>query len=186
MSILSSETKEYNGEGSLPPFFVLSMKNLTSTPPQAIIKENNSIDMVQILQGGLYMGTRTTNVPSSDSQFVIADVLSYLIKRSGASLYTISEKTGIKYKTLCSIKSRASSNVSLRSLKALADFFGEDVTIFLGLDDYEKPIRLSAKEKAFMETYRNLNDEGQARVNQLTEDYVGMSKYRRTGRQDAL
>lgn len=132
------------------------------------------------------MGTAAQGTPSSDSKYVIADVLSYLIERSGKSLYTIAEKTGIKYKTLCSIKQRASSNVSLRSLKALADFFGEDVTIFLGLDNYEKPIRLSDKEKAFMETYRKLNDEGQARVNQLTEDYVGMSKYRRAGRQDAL
>lgn len=127
------------------------------------------------------MDKTATSTLSSDGKYVIADVLSYLIERSGKSLYEISDGTGIKYKTLCSIKQRASSNVSLRSLKALADFFGEDVTIFLGLDGYEKPLRLSDKEKSFMETYQKLNDEGQAKVNELAEDYVGMKKYRRNG-----
>lgn len=118
----------------------------------------------------------------ADSKYVIADVLSYLIERSGKSLQEISEKTGIKYKTLYSIKSRASTSVNLRYLKVLADFFGEDVTIFLGLEGYERPLKLSAEEKGFMETYRKLNKDGQARVDQLAEDYVAMRKYRRDER----
>lgn len=128
------------------------------------------------------MGSTATNTPVTDKKFVISEVLTHLIKRSGASLYAISEKTGIKYKTLCTIKNRASTNVNLWSLKALADYFDEDITIFLGLDDYEKPIRLSDKEKSFMLNYRQLNDIGQARLDQMADDYIGMKKYRRDGR----
>lgn len=127
------------------------------------------------------MSTETPNMPTSDSKFVIADVLSFLITRSGESLRTISEQTGINYKTLHSIKQRASSGVNLKTLKSLADFFNEDITIFLGLDNYEKPLHLSDREKALVETYRKLNDEAQGRVDQMARDYVDMKKYRREG-----
>lgn len=109
----------------------------------------------------------------------ISSVMDFLVKRSGKNLRQVSRETGIPYQTLYNIRSRASSRTSLRMLKIIADYFGEDLSIFLGLEGYERPFLLTGKEKKFLSTYRALSDAAQQRIDGAVEDALANPKNRR-------
>ena len=63
----------------------------------------------------------------------IRDVLEHLIERSGKNLNEIANGCGLPYQTLYNIRTRNSQRTSLPTLKILADYFDEDLTIILWL-----------------------------------------------------
>lgn len=111
----------------------------------------------------------------------ISSVMDYLVKRSGKNLRQVADETGIPYQTLYNIRSRASSRTSLRTLKIIADYFGEDISIFLGLRDYEQPFQITWKEREFLEGYRRLSDAAQRRIEEAVEDALANEKNLRQG-----
>lgn len=120
------------------------------------------------------------------SESTISAVLEQLIKRNGKNLKEIAAETEIPYHTLYNICSRESSRTSLRTLKTLADYFGEDLSIFLGFEGYKRPVRLSSKEERLLKQYRGLSDAAQDRVDGTIEDAMANPKNRRKGHQDAV
>ena len=112
------------------------------------------------------------------SESTISTVLEQLAKRKGKNLKEISAETDIPYHTLYNIRSRDSSRTSLRTLKILADYFEEDLSIFLGFEGY--------KQERMLKQYRSLSDAAQDRVDGTIEDAMANPKNRRKGHQDAL
>lgn len=106
----------------------------------------------------------------------ISSVMDFLVKRSGKNLRQVADETGIPYQTLYNIRSRASSRTSLRVLKALADYFGEDISIFLGLEGYERPFQITGRERALLEGYRRLGDAARLRIEGAVEDALSNEK----------
>ena len=120
------------------------------------------------------------------SESTISAVLEQLVKREGKNLKEIAAETDIPYNTLYNIRSRDSSRTSLRTLKILADYFEEDLSIFLGFEGYKRPARLTPKEERMLKQYRSLSDAAQDRVDGTIEDAMANPKNRRKGHQDAL
>lgn len=108
-------------------------------------------------------------------------VLQHLIKNSGKTVVEISEECGIPSGTLYNMLKRNGTKADLQALKTLADYFGEDISIFLGLYQYERPIKLSPREKKLLENYRKLTDAAQTRIDGSMEDAVGNPKNLRKG-----
>lgn len=106
----------------------------------------------------------------------ISSVMDYLVKRSGKNLRQVADETGIPYQTLYNIRSRASSRTSLRTLKTIADYFGEDISIFLGLGDYEQPFQVTRRERDLLEGYRRLRADAQQRIEGAVEDALANPK----------
>ena len=109
----------------------------------------------------------------------IRDVLEHLIERSGKNLNEIANGCGLPYQTLYNIRTRNSQRTSLPTLKILADYFDEDLTIFLGLDGYRKPLQLSGRERELLENYRRLSDAAQTRADETIGDMAANPKNRR-------
>lgn len=106
----------------------------------------------------------------------ISSVMDYLVRRSGKNLRQVADETGIPYQTLYNIRSRASSRTSLRTLKTIADYFGEDISIFLGLRDYEQPFQITWREREFLNGFRRLSDAAQRRIEEAVEDALANEK----------
>lgn len=112
-------------------------------------------------------------------QSEISQVLDALVQRSGKNLHEIAGECGLPYQTLYNIRIRNSQRTSLPTLKILADYFHEDLSIFLGLEGYRKPLQLSAKERELLENYRALSDAARTRADELIGDMAANPKNRR-------
>lgn len=120
------------------------------------------------------MGKQTEREPSE-----ISLVLDHLIQRSGKNLREIANEIGVPYQTLYNIRTRNSQRTDLKTLKSLADYFHEDLSIFLGLEGYRRPLQLSAKERELLENYRALSDAARTRADELIGDMAANPKNRR-------
>ena len=129
-------------------------------------------------------GESPVSQAAQQSESTISAVLEQLVKREGKNLKEIAAETDIPYNTLYNIRSRDSSRTSLRTLKTLADYFGEDLSVFLGLEGYKRPVRLSPKEERMLKQYRELSDAAQDRVDGAIEDAMANPKNRRRDRQN--
>ena len=67
---------------------------------------------------------------SRDNQESVSTVLEYLIRRSGEKISDLAPKIGVSANTLYSLSRRCSTKADLRTLKLIADYFGEDLSIF--------------------------------------------------------
>ena len=78
----------------------------------------------------------------------VSGVLRDLIAQTGKSIRQVAEESGVNRNTLYSIvvKGKETNLVDLKTLDTLARYFGYDITVFLGLDQYEERIMLSADE----------------------------------------
>lgn len=102
----------------------------------------------------------------------IREVFEELIQRSGKNLNEIAAACQIPYQTLYNIRTRNTQRTDLHTLKSLADYFDEDISIFLGLKEYHRPLCLSAREIALLENYRMLSDAAQDRVDASLTDML--------------
>lgn len=89
----------------------------------------------------------------------VSGVLRSLIKASGKTTKTVALESGVNQNTLYTIvgKGKETNLVDFRTLDTLARYFGYDITVFLGLDQYEERIRLSADESTLLSNYRQLS-----------------------------
>ena len=91
----------------------------------------------------------------------VAKTLKYLMDKRHLSVAELSVQTGIPKSTLYSMVKKQTNQADLSILKTLADFFGEDVSIFCGLDHYKPPIKLANDEQILLTIFRTLNKTGQ-------------------------
>lgn len=108
----------------------------------------------------------------------VSDTLRYLIERSCKTVQQIAEETGISVGTLYSINSRTSSRADVRILKALADYFGEDISIFCGLDEYNPPKKLTDRERTLLNRYNSLTDVAKDKIDGYIIDVAENPKNR--------
>ena len=110
------------------------------------------------------------NVVKEDS--CVSDAFRFLLKDRGVTVKKVADDTGISENTLYGIKGRNYNRANMHLLKKLADYFGEDISIFCGLDEYEKPQKLQSQEQKFLESFRSLNKKGQERVESFMSDIM--------------
>lgn len=96
-------------------------------------------------------------------------VLRELIRESGRTTKAIALDLGISPNTLYAITSKETDLVNLKTLNALAKYFGYDVSVFLGLDQYEPKLKLSPAEKALLSNYRALRPDVAKEVSRIVE-----------------
>ena len=117
----------------------------------------------------------STGIQSENGQ--ISDLIDYLMERNNMTVTDLAAACDIPRGTLYSIlQRRNSSKADLHTLKKVADYFGEDINIFLGLNGYERPIKLTPVEKKLIKTYRKLTDAAQGRIDGALEDAAGNPK----------
>lgn len=86
----------------------------------------------------------------------ISAVLSHLVKESGLQVKDIALQANVKPSTLYSLIQRDSDRASISVLKALADFFDEDLEVFCGEPSYQRKPRLTQEEEQLLTAYRSL------------------------------
>ena len=100
----------------------------------------------------------------------VSEAFRYLLQRKNATVREVARETGLPENSLYGINSRHCDRADMRILKVLADYFGEDITIFCGLDCYVRPKELSKQEKDILDICRELNAEARQRAYALLSD----------------
>lgn len=142
---------------------------LTFPPLSARIRENS-----QTGKGGLSMAAPTS---SRDNQESVSTVLEYLIRRSGEKISDLAPKIGVSPNTLYSLSRRCSTKADLRTLKLIADYFGEDLSIFCGLKTYTPPVKMRPEEEALLETFRALSGQQQRMMAEVLSDMAAVDDF---------
>ena len=101
----------------------------------------------------------------------VSDTLRYLMEKSGKTVREVSDETGIPYQTLHSMTKRA-RGANIRTLKLLADYFDEDISIFCGYRTYTPSLRLSPEERELIVLYRLLTDRAKIRIEENLHDMI--------------
>lgn len=109
----------------------------------------------------------------------IAAALNYLIDRKKISIQDLAHATGVKRSSLYALTTKTTNQADLDNLKALADYFGENISIFCGLDEYQPPIRLSEEEGLLLTIFRGLNGTGKERLTQYANELGDNPKMRK-------
>ena len=115
----------------------------------------------------------------------IASTLQSLLARDKITVKELGKATGISPTTLYSMLGKTTNQADLERLKTLADYFGENVSIFCGIDEYEKPIELSEQERILLSSYRGMTSLGKQRLLAYIDDIKDNPKYVTSGRVQA-
>lgn len=103
------------------------------------------------------------------------DNLEYLMEKNNIkNMNALSKESGIPYTTLKNFYTRGTENVGLSTLKKISSFF--DVTLdFLvyGISTYN----LKEKERILVDSFKNLNKDGQKKLLDLADDMLSSKKY---------
>ena len=103
------------------------------------------------------------------------DNLEYLMEKNNIkNMNALSKESGIPYTTLKNFYTRGTENVGLSTLKKISSFF--DVTLdFLvyGISTYN----LKEKERILVDSFKNLNEDGQKKLLDLADDMLSSKKY---------
>ena len=91
----------------------------------------------------------------------VARALKILMDRKELSVPELSDRTKIPKTTLYSMLKKQTNQADLDILKKLSDFFGEDVSIFCGIENYKPPLKLTKDESVLLAGFRGLNQNGQ-------------------------
>lgn len=121
---------------------------------------------------------QTRNEPKTLEASEIAKGLRYLMDRDGLNVYQMAPKVGVPATTIYSILHKSSMQADITVLAKLAAFFNEDIRIFLGVDQYEKPIHLSNEERLLLTMYRRVNAEGRKKIMDYAGDITSLEKFR--------
>lgn len=116
------------------------------------------------------LGHGQEDVVKEDS--CVSEAFRFLLRNRGVTVKKVAEDTGISENTLYGIKGRNYNRANMHLLRRLADYFGEDISIFCGLDEYERPQRLQGQEHKLLESFRSLNKTGQERVESFISDIM--------------
>ncbi len=94
----------------------------------------------------------------------IAKALKYLMGRENTSVTVLSSATGIPAQTIYSTLSKKTNQADLGMLKKLADYFGVDIDIFCGVDEYTDTLHLDRDEREVVDMLRRINEKGKRRL----------------------
>lgn len=94
----------------------------------------------------------------------IARTIRFLMGRDEVNVHQLSVKTAIPASTLYAMLKKNSNEADIQHLKRIADTFGESISIFCGLDEYERPVEMTVDERRILSYYRQMNDEGRRRL----------------------
>lgn len=100
----------------------------------------------------------------------ISTVLQTLMDRKRLTPKELAEGSGVNKNTIYTILKRDTTTVNIHTLKQLADYFGENISIFCGLDGYQPPLRLSNEENHLLGAYRGHPEEIREYVGKLVVD----------------
>ena len=103
----------------------------------------------------------------------VAKTLRYLIEQKETSVPEISVALGIPRTTLYSMVKKQTDQVDLKTLKAVADYFQVDLSIFCGLENYKEPVELDEHEREILTIFRTLNETGKHRLLEYTRELGG-------------
>lgn len=100
----------------------------------------------------------------------VSDAFRFLLRNRGITVKKVADDTGISENTLYGIKGRNYNRANMHLLKRLADYFGEDISIFCGMDEYEKPQRLQGQEQEILDFFRKMNTVARKRAYDMLSD----------------
>ena len=100
----------------------------------------------------------------------VSEAFRHLLRRENATVREVARATGLPENALYGINARHCDRADMRILKVLADYFGEDITIFCGLDFYVRPKELSKQEKDILDIYGKLNADAKQRAYAMLSD----------------
>lgn len=109
----------------------------------------------------------------------VARTLKTMMDKKGLAVGELSVRTGIPKTTLYSMLKKQTNQADLDILKKLADFFGEDISIFCGIESYQPPIRLSPDESYLLASFRGLNKKGQESLRDYMDVLTGNPKMKK-------
>lgn len=112
---------------------------------------------------------------------MIAKAFRYMVDKSGKKMAEISAQTKIGKSTLYAMQNKNSNQADILLLKKLADYFGEDISIFCGVEDYKPPIKLDERERVIISIFRSMNEQGRAQMYSQAMDLGELSKYKKKG-----
>lgn len=107
------------------------------------------------------MSSKTQRVPYQET---ISDVFRALVERSGKTPMQISEETKIPLQTIYSLYNRQSKMANIQNLKILADYFGEELSVFCGLKNYHPVRKLTSEQERVLYQYDTLTDDAKLQV----------------------
>lgn len=87
----------------------------------------------------------------------VSAVLTRLIQNSGLQVNEVARRANVNPSTLHSLMRRDSDRASISVLKALADFFEEDLEVFCGDPNYKRKPHLGLDEEQLLSVYRSLS-----------------------------
>lgn len=99
----------------------------------------------------------------------IGAILTELIAKSGLSAREVALKAGVPIPSVHTILRRDSTRVDIRTLKKLANVFGEDLEIFCGDLNYKKKLDISGEEEQLITTLRTSGPELMVMVKELVK-----------------
>lgn len=105
-----------------------------------------------------------SNLDLKPGHDTISDVFRALVKRSGKELTQIIEETKLPSTTVYSLHNRNNKAANIRTLKVLADYFGEDLTIFCGFAAPPPPRKLTREQEQILHQYDTLTDDAKLQV----------------------
>lgn len=113
------------------------------------------------MMGAVEMAGKTQRVPYKET---ISDVFRVLVDRSGKTPIQISEETKIPLQSIYSLYNRQSTRADIQNLKILADYFGEELTVFCGLKNYHPIRKLTPEQEQILQQYDTLTDDAKLQV----------------------
>lgn len=97
-------------------------------------------------------------------QETISDVFRALVERSGKTPIQISQETKIPLQSIYSLYNRQSRRANIQNLKILADYFGEELSVFCGLKNYHPIRKLTPEQEQILYQYDTLTDDAKLQV----------------------
>lgn len=94
----------------------------------------------------------------------------FLLEKSGKTLREVAADTGIPHATLYSMASGRAKGANILTLKRIADYFQEDLSVFCGIESYVPQLKLSEQEKKLISQYRQFTEKGKRKVEEHVDD----------------
>lgn len=122
------------------------------------------------------------DVTSTRDCGTVSTAFNVLLERCGKTVKQVSNETGINDKVLYGIAQSNRSKADMRVLKRLAAYFGVDMVIFAGIEDYVEPFRPTQEEIALLEKLRAMPQQKQQQalsmMNASEEEMAIVEQYR--------
>ena len=106
-----------------------------------------------------------------------------LRKELGISAEYIAEKIGVSPSTIYRYENNEISSMKVDNLKSIANLLGVDACYLLGWNsDLQDPsaATLSDPEQTLVDNFHQLNEEGQDKLIEYSEDLVSLGKYKKS------